>query len=375
MDLKGRFLALAGASAALALFGFALIPKWVGFLVGITANNLLPLYLFLLFLSILARDAEPGIFTFMVRLGLVAFGLPLLPAAFLGSMAYNAYLSLKEQNAAPAQTAAPDDSIPQPNVAVNRKRNPHAFDSLVGVDHAVAAIKDALELPLLYPDLAQKYNIKPPRGILLYGPPGTGKTSLARATAEYFACYFINVKASELAGPYVGTTEKAVKDVFAQARANRPAIIFFDEIDAIARKRDGSHMNRPSDLMLNLLLAEMDGFSKEENEGIFVMAATNRPDVLDEALLRPGRFDSLIETPLPDFEARKKLFQLYLRNRPLADDDPIDLNVLAEITEGMSPAEIEAACRKAAMIALKREAAGHGRGIRMSDLLSAINKG
>ncbi|KXG73740.1 ATP-dependent zinc metalloprotease FtsH [Fervidicola ferrireducens] len=254
-----------------------------------------------------------------------------------------------------------------------RVRNLHAFDHLVGVDHAIRAIKDALEIPLMYPEKAREYGIKPSKGILFYGPPGTGKTSLARATAEYFGCYFISVKASELVGPYLGSSEAAVKQLFAQARANKPAIIFFDEIDAIGRRRDGSHLNRPSDIVLNILLAEMDGF--ERDEGVFVIGATNRLDVLDEALLRPGRFDSVIEIPLPDFEARKKLFSVYLKGRPISDEECLDVFELAKLTEGMSPAQIEAICKKAALTALKREIeTGHGQGIRMSDLVAAVNE-
>lgn len=266
-----------------------------------------------------------------------------------------------------------------------RIRNLHTFDRLAGVDHAIRAIKDALEIPLMYPEKAQEYGIKPSKGILFYGPPGTGKTSLARATAEYFGCYFVSVKASELVGPYVGTSEAAVKQLFAQARANKPAIIFFDEIDAIARRRDGSHLNRPSDIVLNILLAEMDGFEKDE--GVFVIGATNRLDVLDEALLRPGRFDSVIEIPLPDFEARKRLFSIYLKGRPISDEEFLDIFKLAELTGGMSPAQIEAICKKAALAALKREIEKTQKslvegpenytpkkGIRMSDLVTAIEE-
>ncbi|KXG73818.1 ATP-dependent zinc metalloprotease FtsH [Fervidicola ferrireducens] len=266
-----------------------------------------------------------------------------------------------------------------------RSRNLYAFDRLAGVDHAIRAIKDALEIPLMYPEKAREYGIKPSKGILFYGPPGTGKTSLARATAEYFGCYFISVKASELVGPYVGSSEAAVKQLFAQARANKPAIIFFDEIDAIARRRDGSHLNRPSDIVLNILLAEMDGFEKDE--GVFVIGATNRLDVLDEALLRPGRFDSVIEIPLPDFKARKKLFSIYLEGRPISDEEFLDVFELAKLTEGMSPAQIEAICKKAALTALKREIEESQKGltkatkdcipkkgIRMSDLVDAIKE-
>lgn len=264
----------------------------------------------------------------------------------------------------PAPSAIAPGAIQAVQPAANaRPGNPRAFDSLVGVDEAVEAIKDALELPLHHPKDMALYGLKPGKGLLLWGPPGTGKTSIAKATAEYFGCPFYVVNASELAGPLVGTGEQALKRVFQAARTNRPSVIFFDEIDAIGRKRDGQHLNRPADLLLNLLLAEMDGFAP--NEGVFVIAATNRPDVLDAALLRPGRFDRMIEIPLPDQAAREKLFRLYLSGKPLGE---IDYAGLARRSERMSPAEISALCSGAALKALKRKISGGPGEITMSDL-------
>lgn len=245
--------------------------------------------------------------------------------------------------------------------------NVRAFDSLVGVEAAVEAIKDALELPLRHSQDMALYGLKPGKGILLWGPPGTGKTSVARATAEYFGCPFYVVNASELLRPAVGAAEQSLKEVFRAARANRPSVIFFDEIDAIGRKRDGQHLNRPSDLLLNLLLTEMDGFAP--NDGVFVIAATNRLDVLDEALLRPGRFDRLIQIPIPDASAREKLFRLYLSGKPLGD---IDYAELARRSERMSPAEIAGMCSGAALKALKRKISGGPGEIMMDDLLPGV---
>lgn len=251
----------------------------------------------------------------------------------------------------------------RPRLTVVRKRSRFkdkaAFNKLVGVDEAVEALKDALELPMTHPELVKKYNITPPKGILLYGPPGTGKTSLARAAAEYFACYFISVKGSELAAGLVGQTEANVRELFREAYVERPSIIFFDEIDAIARRRDGIALNRPSDLALNVLLAEMDGF--DEKRGIFVIGATNRVDVLDDALLRPGRFDRLIEIGLPNEEARRKLWLLYLEGRPVKGE--IDLDLLTRASAGMSPAEIKAVVERAAINAAKGELRGEKPGI------------
>jgi AAA+ superfamily predicted ATPase len=248
-----------------------------------------------------------------------------------------------------------------------RVKNPRAFDDLVGVDHAIQAIKDALELPVLHPEMCKRYNVVPPKGIILYGPPGTGKTSLARATAEYFGCAFRAVKASELMAPLVGESEKALRELFEWERQNKPSILFFDEFDAIGRKRDGMHLNRPSDLSVNILLAELDGF--DSNEGVFVIAATNKVELLDEALVRPGRFDRHLEVGLPDESAREKLFKVYLlgKKRPLSAD--IDFKVLAQRTEGKAPADIADMCNAAATRAAKEELNGRKTGITMVDIL------
>lgn len=256
-----------------------------------------------------------------------------------------------------------DEEDVRPRLTVERKRcrlkDKTIFDKLIGVDEAVEALKDALEFPMTHPELLKKYKITPPKGILLYGPPGTGKTSLARAAAEYFGCYFISVKGSELAAGLVGQTEANVRELFREAYVERPSIIFFDEIDAIARRRDGMALNRPSDLALNILLAEMDGF--DQKRGIFVIGATNRVDVLDEALLRPGRFDRLIEIGLPNEEARRKLWLLYLEGRPVKGE--IDLDLLTRASAGMSPAEIKAMVERAAINAAKGELRGEKPGI------------
>lgn len=235
----------------------------------------------------------------------------------------------------PAQVAAPQ-----------KGRDPHAFDGLVGLDEPIAALKMALELPALYPDRVKKYGLEVDRGLLLVGPPGTGKTSLARAAARYFGCAFRSISTPQLLGSYVGQSEQNLHSVFVWARQNRPCILFFDEIDAIGRKRDGAHLNRPHDVLLDVLLQELDGF--EDRTGVFVLAATNRPDVLDEALVRPGRFDRIIHIGLPDRQARLKLFDLFLRGKPgWGDFDRGCLERLADLTEGRSPAEIKSLVNEA----------------------------
>lgn len=231
-------------------------------------------------------------------------------------------------------------------------RDPHAFDGLVGVEEAVAVLREAFELAALYPDVAERYRLQPPRGLLLEGPPGTGKTSLARAAARYFGCPFACISLPDLLSRWVGESEQRLHRYFEWARHNAPCILFFDEIDAIGMKRDGSHMNRAPDILLRVLLEELDGF--HGREGVFVLAATNRADTLDPALLRPGRFDRKVHLELPGREARRKLFEIYLAGRPCARD--LDLDGLAENTEGMSPAEIRELCDRAAARAARREA-------------------
>ncbi len=259
--------------------------------------------------------------------------------------------------------------------------NPRAFDNLVGVDKAIQEFKDALELPIVHPELMKEYHIEPTRGIILYGPPGTGKTSLARAVADYFNVPFVYHKASAFGGMYVGTTESNVRQLFVQARdlaaeKHSRVIIFLDEIDAIARKRDGGHHNRPSDLVLNPLLEELDGFKKES--AIFLIAATNRLDVLDEAILRPGRLDKRIEVGYPDEKARGELFKLYLKGVPLCESDEIAEQfdeVMAECAQRwdrISPADIKEICQRVKVNAATRQASTKEAGIRAEDIRKEV---
>jgi hypothetical protein len=231
-----------------------------------------------------------------------------------------------------------------------KRPDPEAFNNLIGMDEAIQAIKDALEMPLKSPERIREYKINPPGGILLYGPPGTGKTCFARAAAGYFGCSFYAVNASSLVERYAGTAEQNIRELFAHARKHAPAIIFFDEIDAIGRRRDGEHYNRPSDIILQPLLGELDGFAGKQ--GVFVIAATNRPDVLDDALVRPGRFDCKIGMQLPGFEAREKLFKVYLRERPVKLTWQ-DLQQVLLASDGFAGADIRAACDQAAMRAAR----------------------
>ena len=210
-------------------------------------------------------------------------------------------------------------------------------------------LKEAVEWPLKYPDVFKRLGIRPPRGILLYGPPGTGKTLLAKAVATESEANFISIKGPEGLSKWVGESEKAIREIFRKAREASPCIIFFDELDAIAPRR-GMHTDAGvTDRIVNQLLTEMDGIQILKD--VVVIGATNRPDILDPGLLRPGRFDRVIYVPPPDVEGRYQILQIHTKNMPLADD--VDLRKIAELTEGYTGADLEAVCREAALTAAR----------------------
>ncbi len=220
-----------------------------------------------------------------------------------------------------------------------------------GLEDVKREIIEAVEWPLKFPEKFKKFGIKPPKGVLLFGPPGTGKTLIAKAVANETQANFISVKGSELLSKWLGESEKAVRKIFRKARQVAPSIIFFDEIDAIAQLRGVDEGSRAVERVLNQILTEMDGL--EELQGVMVIGATNRPDILDPALLRPGRFDRLVYVRPPDKKSRVAIFKIHTRDMPLADD--VDIDVLAELTEGYVGADIEAICREAVMLALRED--------------------
>ncbi len=209
-------------------------------------------------------------------------------------------------------------------------------------------LKEAVEWPIKHPEVFRKMGIKPPKGILLVGPPGCGKTLLAKAVAKESEANFISIKGPEVLSKWVGESERAIREVFRRARQASPAIIFFDEIDAIASTR-GRDISGVTEKVVAQMLTEMDGL--EELSDVVVIAATNRPDIIDPALLRPGRFDRIIVVPPPDKKARLEIFKIHTKKMPLAKD--VDLEKLAEMTEGYSGADIEAVCREAGLTALR----------------------
>ena len=225
------------------------------------------------------------------------------------------------------------------------------WDDIGGLSNVKAALKEMVEWPLKYPDAFERMGIDPPKGILLYGPPGCGKTLLAKAVATESKANFIGIKGPELLSKWYGESERRIREVFAKARQVAPAVIFFDEIDSIAPRR-GLYFgdSGATERVISQLLTEMDGLVSRGE--VFIIAATNRPDLLDPAILRPGRIDRLLYVPPPDFKARLEIFKVHTRKMPLADD--VDLEILAKKTKGYSGADIEAVCREAAMEALRR---------------------
>lgn len=219
------------------------------------------------------------------------------------------------------------------------------WEDVGGLEETKKRLKESIQWPLKYPEVFDALDIDSATGILLYGPPGTGKTLLAKAVANESESNFISIKGPELLSKYVGESEKGIRDIFMKARQNAPVIIFFDEIDSIAGERGRNRGDSGvSERVVSQLLTELDGLEKLEN--VVVIAATNRPDMIDSALLRPGRFDRQIHINMPDEAARKKIFEIHTENRPIVEG--IDLDWLSSETEGYNGADISAVCREAA---------------------------
>jgi transitional endoplasmic reticulum ATPase len=226
------------------------------------------------------------------------------------------------------------------------------WEDIGGLEEAKQELKEAVEWPIKSPEMFTRLGIKPPKGILLYGPPGCGKTLLARAVATESEANYITIKGPEVFSKWVGESEKAIREVFRKARMAAPSVIFFDEMDSLVPRRGlGFADSGVTERVISQLLTEMDGIVALED--IVVIAATNRPDIVDPAVLRPGRFDRLIYVPEPDEKSRMQIFKIYTKNIPLAKE--VSLSQLVAATKNYSGADIEALCREAAMHALRRD--------------------
>jgi len=241
------------------------------------------------------------------------------------------------------------------------------FNHVGGLEKEIEEVREAVEYPLTKPEIFARVGVEPPKGILLYGPPGTGKTLIAKAVAHEAKATFIRMSGSELVHKYIGEGAQLVRELFSLAREKAPTIVFIDEIDAVGstRTNDGTSGSAEVQRTLMQLLAEMDGF---DNRGdVRIMAATNRVDMLDPALLRPGRFDRAIAIPLPDKAGRKAILAIHSRKMTLID---VDLDRVVDMTENATGADLQAVCREAGMMAVRREAAG----VSQEDFEKAVRK-
>ena len=242
------------------------------------------------------------------------------------------------------------------------------WEDIGGLKTLKQQLKEAIEWPLKSPEMFSRIGITPPKGVLMYGPPGTGKTMLAKAVANESEANFILVKGPELLNKFVGESEKGVRKVFEKARQTAPTIIFFDEIDALVPMRGLDVSSQTTERVVNAMLAEMDGL--EELTDVIVLGATNRPDLIDSSLMRPGRFDRVIATSVPDKESRKAIFKIHTEGMPLAKD--VDMKKLVEQTEGFTGADVAGLCKEAGLLALRKST--DAKEVKMEDFDEAYKK-
>jgi proteasome regulatory subunit len=243
-----------------------------------------------------------------------------------------------------------------------------SYEDVGGLNEQIQEVRETVELPLLKPDLFKKVGIDPPKGVLLYGPPGTGKTLVAKAVAHETEATFIRIIGSELVQKFIGEGARLVREIFNLAKQKAPTILFIDELDAIGSQRlkIATSGDREVQRTLMQLLSELDGF--EQRGDVKIIGATNRIDILDPALLRPGRFDRMIDFPIPDEEARKSIFKIH--TRALNIEGEVNFNRLVELTEGATGADIKAICTEAGMFAIRKDAEQ----IVKDDFVEAVNK-
>ena len=243
-----------------------------------------------------------------------------------------------------------DEPITEADLRGERTAIPEVtYEDVGGLQRELEQVREMIELPLRHPELFRRLGIAPPKGVLLYGPPGTGKTLLARAVANESGVNFISVKGPELLDRFVGESEKAVREVFRRARQNAPTVVFFDELDALAPARGGGSDSRVTERVVSQLLTELDGL--EELRNVLVVGATNRPDIVDRALLRPGRLEKILSVPTPDADARRAIFGVHTAGVPLAEN--VDIDALADRTERYTGSDIEGVVREASLLAME----------------------
>ena len=242
------------------------------------------------------------------------------------------------------------------------------YSDIGGLDDQVVELKEAVELPLMEPERFERIGIEPPKGVLLIGPPGTGKTLLAKAVAHRTSATFIRVVGSELVQKYIGEGSRLVRELFEMAKEKSPSIVFIDEMDAIGARRFESATSGDREVQRTLmqLLAEMDGFDSRGD--VKIIGATNRPDILDPALLRPGRFDRIIEIPIPTFESRVEILKIHTSGISLSGE--VNTEDIASITEGASGADLKAIVMESGMLAIR----SGGDSISMDDIYQATRK-
>lgn len=242
------------------------------------------------------------------------------------------------------------------------------FGHIGGLAKEIEEVREAVEYPLTKPEIYERVGVEPPKGILLYGPPGTGKTLIAKAVAHQAKATFIRMSGSELVHKYIGEGAQLVRELFSLAREKSPSIVFIDEIDAVGstRTNDGTSGSAEVQRTLMQLLAEMDGFDTRGD--VRIMAATNRVDMLDPALLRPGRFDRVISIPLPDPAGRLEILKIHSAKMVLGRD--VDMHAIVDMTENATGAELRAICREAGMMAVRREA----KTLTQDDFIRAVRK-
>ena len=251
-----------------------------------------------------------------------------------------------------------------------------SWDDVGGLEELKEELREAVEWPIKHKEAFEYVDVESPKGILLHGPPGTGKTLIAKALAKMTESNFISIKGPELLSKWVGESEKGVREIFRKARQAAPCIIFLDEVDALVPRRgSGGSESHVTENVVSQILTEIDGL--EELHNVLIIGATNRIDIVDEALLRPGRFDRIIEVPNPDNKGREQIFNIHTKKKPLAED--VSITKLVELTEGFSGAEIAAVANRAAIAALKRYVGGKSGNfkeikITQQDLLDAIDK-